>query len=225
MSTVKSFKQANSRTTKHSLLFIVPMKKLKTLVDPFAIQAKEYSLSRPRYPNEVLLYIKSRVKTAFPEKDLFEFADLGCGSGQLTFDLISDASFFKSAVGVDVSEPQLQQAREKAKREEEAHGGKVSFVKGSALQTPLPSNSFDLVTYAQAFHWLDTSEALKEANRLLRPKGVIAICGYSVPMLLNEEQAQNEFRKYYVDVLGSELEFDPGNEKIKWDCDRRRLDT
>ena len=43
---------------------------------------------------------------------------------------------------------------------------------GNAL--PLTADQFDMVTYAQSFHWTDPHLAVGEAFRVLKPSGVLA---------------------------------------------------
>lgn len=47
----------------------------------------------------------------------------------------------------------------------------------------LPDNSVDLVTVAQALHWLEVEPFLAEATRVLVPDGAIAVWGYGDPVL------------------------------------------
>jgi ubiquinone/menaquinone biosynthesis C-methylase UbiE len=51
----------------------------------------------------------------------------------------------------------------------------VRAVRGSAHALPLADHSADMVTCAQAWHWLDKEAAVGEARRVLRPGGVLAI--------------------------------------------------
>ena len=46
---------------------------------------------------------------------------------------------------------------------------------GTGENTLLPENSVDLITVAQAFHWLDAALFKQEVLRLLRPAGKVAI--------------------------------------------------
>jgi SAM-dependent methyltransferase len=51
----------------------------------------------------------------------------------------------------------------------------VHAVQGSGHALPLADGSADLITYAQAWHWMDPRLALPEARRVLRPGGVLAL--------------------------------------------------
>ena len=90
-----------------------------------------------------------------------------------------------------------------------------------------PSNSsVDLVTAAQCYHWFlaDQSDEqfLKEAHRVLRPDGRLAILGYGVCSLYREPSLQTAFEGFYYDALGSR--YPPSSPKCWWDVDRRLLD-
>ncbi|KAI5628511.1 hypothetical protein C0J50_3001 [Silurus asotus] len=96
--------------------------------------------------------------------------DLGCGTGQNTRLL---APHFQKVVGIDVSECQLEEAR--------AVPGfaNVTYRSGPAEDLPFPDGSVDLLTAASAAHWFDAERFLKEAARVLKPNGCIALLGYT----------------------------------------------
>lgn len=50
---------------------------------------------------------------------------------------------------------------------------------GPAEELPFPDGSVDLLTAASAAHWFDTERFLKEAERVLKPHGCIALLGYT----------------------------------------------
>jgi ubiquinone/menaquinone biosynthesis C-methylase UbiE len=51
----------------------------------------------------------------------------------------------------------------------------VTYVVGAAEAIPLSGASFDLLTIASAFHWLDRERAFAEVRRVLRPGGFFVV--------------------------------------------------
>ncbi|XP_035533193.1 putative methyltransferase DDB_G0268948 [Morone saxatilis] len=96
--------------------------------------------------------------------------DLGCGTGQNSRLL---APHFQEVVGIDVSDCQLEVAR--------AVPGypNVTYRKGTAEDLHFPDGSVDLLTAASAAHWFDQSRFLAEASRVLKPRGCMALLGFT----------------------------------------------
>ncbi|NXO05099.1 TMT1 methyltransferase, partial [Rhinopomastus cyanomelas] len=99
--------------------------------------------------------------------------DVGCGSGQGTRFL---AEHFKKVVGTDISEAQIQEAKDAPSLPN------VSYLVCPAEQLPFEDASVDLLTSFTAAHWFDTERFMREANRVLRPGGCVAISTYTVDM-------------------------------------------
>ena len=59
----------------------------------------------------------------------------------------------------------------------------IEYRVATADSSGLPDKSVDLVTTAQALHWLDPESFFNEAKRVLAPGGAIAVWGYSDPVL------------------------------------------
>ena len=104
--------------------------------------------------------------------------DVACGSGQSTFPLYN---LFQKVIGVDISEAQITNAR--AKIATTLQGSKnIKFMVGDAHNLCLDSSSADLITCATAWHWLDSELFYREAKRILKPKGCLAVYGYTEGM-------------------------------------------
>jgi SAM-dependent methyltransferase len=99
--------------------------------------------------------------------------DLGCGVGATTRGLAEMAGPTGQVTGVDVSAPQIEQARQACVT---AGHTNVTFVEASATSTGLPRNSFDLV-YCRflLLHLVDPADCLREMRELLKPGGILAI--------------------------------------------------
>ncbi|TBW20983.1 class I SAM-dependent methyltransferase [Arcanobacterium bovis] len=121
--------------------------------------AQSYVDVRPSYPQQII----ERLGLNPGAKVL----DIGAGTGKLT-QMLCDT-------GADVWAV------------EPAHEMRIAFQcalgdfpteqlrEASAEDTGLPASSFDMVTYGQCWHWLNGEQALREALRILRPEGKIAI--------------------------------------------------
>jgi SAM-dependent methyltransferase len=99
-------------------------------------------------------------------------ADFGCGIGTVTAQLAELVGPEGEVVGLDMSADQLAQAKKRFDSESE----NVRFVEASAMNTRLPSATFDAV-YCRflLMHLVEPTAALAEMRRLLKPNGII-IC-------------------------------------------------
>ena len=96
--------------------------------------------------------------------------DLGCGAGRLARELGPRVG---EAIGIDVSGPMIARAASRAK----ALGlENVRFLEAPASALPFPDGGFDLVVASNLlFHLSDPTAALREAARLFRPGGRLAL--------------------------------------------------
>ncbi len=152
--------------------------------DLFSIQAASYARHRPSYPVELIEYILHFVK----DKELAW--DCATGNGQAAVLL---APYFKKVMATDVSEKQLAQAIPKEN---------ISYLLGSAEQTTLPANSFDLITIAQAYHWFQFNDFAKEARRVAKKGAVVAAWGYQLPAC-GHAAIDQLLTHFYRDTVGS----------------------
>jgi len=77
---------------------------------------------------------------------------------------------------------------------------RVSYRVALADASGLASSSVDIVTVAQALHWLDRDAFYREARRVLVPGGVIAIWCYS--LLEIDNRVDVPLRSFYEETLG-----------------------
>ncbi|KAF0388143.1 S-adenosyl-L-methionine-dependent methyltransferase [Gigaspora margarita] len=64
-------------------------------------------------------------------------------------------------------------------------------------------STFDLVTIATALHWTDSEKFFKEAWRVLKQNGTLAIFGYSSSHIVNGyPTATKEFKKFTLETFG-----------------------
>lgn len=96
--------------------------------------------------------------------------DVACGSGEFVFFC---APQIHSAHGVDLSDKQIEMARERALREK---SGNVTFHCQDVERIPLESRSYSLVLCKSAFHHFDRAgKVFGEMARLTRDSGKISI--------------------------------------------------
>lgn len=129
--------------------------------DHFSAQARAYADFRPTYPAELGAFL---AEVAPGHRRVW---DCATGQGQAAA-LV--AGSFEHVWATDASERQLSEARPIER---------VQFAVATAEASGLPDQSCDLVTVAQAAHWFDLPAFYAEARRVLRPRGVIAVWGYS----------------------------------------------
>ena len=107
--------------------------------------------------------------------------DVACGTGHSTFYL---RTHFKQCLGFDISEAKVACAKQKGR---ELNARNVEFKAVSANSLPLGDGSVDLVSCAEAWHWLEPEVFYREVGRVLRPGGCRAVYGYRDPTILNQE--------------------------------------
>jgi SAM-dependent methyltransferase len=94
--------------------------------------------------------------------------DLGTGTGTVARGLARNGF---DVTGVDPARTLLESAR----LLDEETGVRVDYRLGTAEQTGLPSDSFDVVIAAQCWHWFEQMPALVEIERVVRPDGRLII--------------------------------------------------
>lgn len=131
-------------------------------VDHFSRDSSSYAKFRPSYPPalfEWLATLPARRSVAW---------DCGTGTGQAARML---RPYFSSVVASDPSRTQLQAA-------DRSTGAKYFAAAGEA--SALASGRVDLVTVAQALHWIDRERLYRELDRVTAPGGAVAIWTYGI---------------------------------------------
>jgi SAM-dependent methyltransferase len=135
--------------------------------------ADVYDAHRPAPPAALLDILELLAQVERPRL----VVDLGAGTGLSTRVWADRAD---EVIGVEANAAMLERARAAA-------AANVRYVGAFAAATGLDGGRADVVTCAQAFHWMEPGAVLAEAARLLRPGGVFAAYDYDVPPLVQPD--------------------------------------
>jgi SAM-dependent methyltransferase len=127
----------------------------------FGRQAGVYDAGRPDYPAEAVEWMLER---HVAREHAVRVADVGAGTGKLTRALVEAGA---EVVAIDPDPAMLAVLREGV------HA--VPTFVGSAESLPLPDAAVDVVTFGQAWHWVDPVAASREVARVLRAGGVLGL--------------------------------------------------
>jgi SAM-dependent methyltransferase len=117
---------------------------------------------------------------------------LGCGTGLTT---VACQGIAAEVVGIEPAEQMFAQAVRRCRGAGETAGG-VTILNRSSGSTGLEGTSIDIVTAADAIHWMPLEETWKEIGRILRPQGIAAFFGAHWPpasVSLSLDKAVGEF--------------------------------
>jgi ubiquinone/menaquinone biosynthesis C-methylase UbiE len=151
--------------------------------DLFSMQAATYARYRPTYPQELYDWLLER--TPGRERAL----DCATGNGQAAAAL---SPHFGSVEAIDISEGQLAQARQEPN---------IHYRLSRVEETPFPENHFDLITMAQAFHWVDAPRFCAEMTRVGKPGAVVACWSYKFPTT-SDEAVNRVILHFYNGITG-----------------------
>lgn len=141
-------------------------------------RAALYERGRPAYPSAALDVLLA----GLGDPAGVRVADVGAGTGLLSRLLLA------RGCGVVAVEPNAEM------REAAPELPGLRWVAATAEDTGLPDAAFDLVTVAQAFHWVDPRRALPEFRRLVVPRGRLAL-------LWNDRRVESPFEREYQQLL------------------------
>jgi SAM-dependent methyltransferase len=130
--------------------------------DHFSRDSSAYARFRPGYPPELFSWLATLLDTR-------QLAwDCATGNGQAVTML---ARHFRRVVGSDASGAQLRAA---------PRTPGVDYLAALGESSALAPGRVNLVTVAQAFHWLDKHRFYAEVDRVLADGGVLAVWCYGV---------------------------------------------
>ena len=107
------------------------------------------------------------------DRSTYDVADIGCGTGRYSELVLSHLKGNGQFYCCDYSPHMLAECRHRM--EKVSGGGKVHFSVGSAADLPLASGSLDAIVTFNAVHHFDLTRFVSEAQRVLRPGGILAI--------------------------------------------------
>jgi SAM-dependent methyltransferase len=140
-------------------------------IERFIGFADGYDRYRPRPPAALLALLMQLSDSPRPELVI----DIGCGTGLST---IAWATHAQAVVGVEPS-PDMRRVAERQAATVE--GRNVRILAGHSAAIDLPDACADIITAAQALHWMEPQPTFAEVARLLRPGGVFAAYDYDAP--------------------------------------------
>ena len=136
--------------------------------NPFVGEGGAYDSVRPAYPDEAVAALvdaarRARGADASVQGGPLRAADIGAGTGKMS------ESLARAGLLVDAVEPS------EAMRAQASSIEGVTWHDGVAEQTGLPNDLYDIVVFAQSWHWVDSERAGLEAARILAPGGALGI--------------------------------------------------
>lgn len=136
--------------------FTVAAGRRNDMATAYQSDAQSYDRIRPGYPSQSLDFVlRDNPHTA---------VDIGCGSGIFTEQLVARGL---EVYAVDPSQDMLDVLEQRLPT--------VKTCRAGAEDTGLAANSVELITCAQAWHWVDPQAASSEAARLLTDDGCLVL--------------------------------------------------
>ena len=166
---------------------------MKPVRDRFSGDSINYRRFRPAYP---IAFIEEIIGLS---NQHINCLDCGTGNGQVAKIL---SRHFIKVHAIDISEDQIRNAHQAAK---------INYSVTRAEKTDFSANSFDLITVAQAVHWFDFHRFFKEAMRISKDGGIIALWGYG--LLRFKNKLDEYIDTFYQDVVGP-----------YWDKERKHIE-
>lgn len=136
--------------------------------NPFVGEGGAYDSVRPAYPDEAVVALvdaarRARGTDASGQGGPLRAADIGAGTGKMS------ESLARAGLLVDAVEPS------EAMRAQASSIEGVTWHDGVAEQMGLPNDVYDIVVFAQSWHWVDSERAGLEVERILAPGGALGI--------------------------------------------------
>lgn len=161
------------------------MKKDVAAADHFSTKSKEYSFSRPHYPESLYNFLYEIT----PHKEIVW--DCATGNGQAAIGL---CRYFNKVIASDVSKSQIENRFERKN---------IVYDVFPAENANISNGSVDLITVAQAVHWFDFDRFYTEARRVSKDSGgIIALWSYGMHQINPEIDKLSDRLTVGGDILG-----------------------
>lgn len=151
--------------------------------DYFSGHADRYGAFRPTYPEALFEYLAS-----LPAQSNVAW-DCATGNGQAATGL---APYFQSVIATDASQKQLDSA---------SPHGKIHYRVATAEACEIADRTVDLITVAQALHWLNLPAFYDEVRRVGKLGSVFAAWCYQLHTITPE--IDTVIYRLYSDILGA----------------------
>lgn len=162
--------------------------------DHFSGHAAAYAAARPDYPPELFAWLAERA----PARQLAW--DCATGNGQAALAL---AEHFDHVHATDASREQIASAKPHER---------IRYAVAAAQASALPTASADLISVAQAVHWFDRPAFYREAARVLKSGGLLAVWGYGLTRITPAIDRVMDF--FDTEIVGPH-----------WPSERRHIDN
>jgi len=141
---------------------------------PAKFGAREVARLESVYASPAIATQRARTRAGLGARPGERGLDVGCGPAFLAVELGHEVGPRGQIVGVDESPEMLEAARTRIARE--GLSGRVEVRHGDAARLDFPATTFDFVTAIQVYLYVhDVEGALREAARVLRPGGRVAV--------------------------------------------------
>lgn len=158
---------------------------MTSATDHFSSKSREYSYSRPFYPEDLFEFLQEIT----PNK--YIAWDCATGNGQAAIGL---CRYFRNVIASDVSKNQIANGFPR---------NNITYEIFSAEKPSIQDNSVDLITVAEAIHWFDFEKFYREATRVSRRNAIIAVWSYGMHKIDSEIDKISERLDVDGEILGS----------------------